>query len=106
MTDSDRKIALEMKRRLAESGVQTHQVVVFGSRARGDAGPDSDLDLLIAVDEETPLVRDVIEDCAWDVGYENDIYVQPVIKERKDIEEGPERSSLFMMAVREEGIPV
>jgi predicted nucleotidyltransferase len=30
------------------------QVILFGSRARGDAGPDSDWDLLIVVDDDTP----------------------------------------------------
>jgi predicted nucleotidyltransferase len=30
------------------------KVIVFGSHARGDAGPDSDWDLLIVVDDEVP----------------------------------------------------
>ncbi|MGO9466583.1 MAG: nucleotidyltransferase domain-containing protein [Isosphaeraceae bacterium] len=31
-----------------------HKIVVFGSRARGDARPDSDLDLLIIEDSDLP----------------------------------------------------
>src|SRR5271167_1218841 len=31
-----------------------HKIVVFGSRSRGDARPDSDLDLLILEDSELP----------------------------------------------------
>jgi HEPN domain-containing protein len=30
------------------------QVILFRSRARGDAGPDSDIDLLVIVDDDTP----------------------------------------------------
>ena len=30
------------------------RVIVFGSIARGDAGPDSDIDLLVIVDDDTP----------------------------------------------------
>jgi uncharacterized protein len=30
------------------------RVILFGSRARGDAGPDSDIDLLVIVDDDTP----------------------------------------------------
>ncbi len=30
------------------------RVIVFGSRARGDAHADSDIDLLVVVDDETP----------------------------------------------------
>jgi uncharacterized protein (DUF433 family) len=30
------------------------QVILFGSRARGEAGPHSDIDLLVVVDDEAP----------------------------------------------------
>ena len=30
------------------------RVIVFGSAARGEAGPDSDIDLLVVVDDDTP----------------------------------------------------
>jgi predicted nucleotidyltransferase len=30
------------------------RVILFGSVARGDAGPDSDIDLLVIVDDDTP----------------------------------------------------
>ena len=33
---------------------QPRRVILFGSTARGEAGPDSDIDLLVVVDDETP----------------------------------------------------
>ncbi len=30
------------------------RVILFGSAGRGDAGPDSDIDLLVVVDDDTP----------------------------------------------------
>jgi hypothetical protein len=33
------------------------RVILFGSLARGDAGPDSDIDLMVVVDDETPPER-------------------------------------------------
>src|SRR5258707_12671438 len=30
------------------------RVILFGSVARGEAGPDSDIDLLVVVDDDTP----------------------------------------------------
>jgi hypothetical protein len=33
------------------------QVIVFGSVARGEAGPDSDIDLLVIVDDDTPAEK-------------------------------------------------
>ncbi|MCI0598381.1 MAG: nucleotidyltransferase domain-containing protein [Beijerinckiaceae bacterium] len=29
-------------------------IVLFGSRARGDAGPESDFDLIVVLDDDTP----------------------------------------------------
>lgn len=36
---------------------QPRQVILFGSNARGDAGEDSDFDLLVVVDDDTPAER-------------------------------------------------
>ena len=33
------------------------RVILFGSRARGDFGPDSDIDLLVVVDDDTPAEK-------------------------------------------------
>jgi predicted nucleotidyltransferase len=33
------------------------RVIVFGSVARGEAGPDSDIDLLVIVDDDTPVEK-------------------------------------------------
>jgi uncharacterized protein len=33
---------------------QPRRVILFGSAARGEAGPDSDIDLLVVVDNDTP----------------------------------------------------
>src|SRR6266849_3220707 len=42
-----------------------HRVILFGSRARGDATGDSDIDLLVVVDDDTPP-----EKLTWRAGYE------------------------------------
>ena len=41
------------------------RVILFGSLARGQAGPDSDIDLLVVVDDDTPA-----EKLTLDAGYE------------------------------------
>lgn len=37
------------------------QVILFGSRARGDAGPDSDVDLLVVMDVEGSKLEKCLE---------------------------------------------
>jgi len=41
------------------------RVILFGSRARGDATRDSDIDLLVIVDDDTPADK-----LGWQAGYE------------------------------------
>jgi len=47
MLDQDPLLA-DMVRRLAKA-LRPERIYLFGSRARGDAGPDSDYDLLVVV---------------------------------------------------------
>jgi predicted nucleotidyltransferase len=63
MDERDRNLILEFKKRLP-ADVMSHirKVIAFGSRVRGQGENDSDLDLLILVDDKTPdLERD--ENC-------------------------------------------
>jgi predicted nucleotidyltransferase len=36
---------------------QPRRVILFGSRARRDAAPDSDIDLLVELDDDAPIER-------------------------------------------------
>ena len=36
---------------------QPNRVILFGSAARGEATPDSDIDLLVVVDDDTPAAK-------------------------------------------------
>ena len=46
-------ILAEIVRRLVET-YRPERVYLFGSHARGDAGPDSDYDLMVVVPNQTP----------------------------------------------------
>lgn len=46
----------EIVRRLVEA-YQPKQIYLFGSKARGDAGPDSDYDFLVIVADDAPPER-------------------------------------------------
>ena len=104
--DSDRKLVERFKRLMIEQGVPLYKTIVFGSRARGDAEPDSDLDVLVLVEHLNPAMRKTISHCAWEIGFEAGILIQTVVMSRDEAEHGPEQSSLLMLAVEEEGVPV
>jgi predicted nucleotidyltransferase len=84
--------------------VSLNKVILFGSRARGDAEPDSDMDVLVIVDEITEEKEDYISECAWEAGFEYGIVLVPVVYTVSEWERGPERFSLLAEAIRSEGV--
>ena len=58
---------------------QPRRVVLFGSRARGESGPDSDIDLLVILDDDAPADRLTLRS-GWESrrGYDRPVDVVPV----------------------------
>jgi predicted nucleotidyltransferase len=103
MLGSQDKMVLErFKRSLLDRDVPLHSVTLFGSRARGD--PDSDYDVLVIVEQLNRSIQATISRCAWEIGFEDCLLIVPVVVTKEEIEQTPFRSSLLMVAIREEGI--
>jgi predicted nucleotidyltransferase len=105
--DSVEKSVLKKLSGLVTTGFPEAELILFGSRARGDAEPESDLDVLVLLEAEDIVeTRRFVSDCAWEAGFEHDIVVVPVVYRKQDWEYGPERYSLLAAAVAKEGIPL
>ena len=105
MTDQDREVAVDLKRRLSNA-VDLIDFRVFGSRARGDAAEFSDMDVFIEVEHLSKQLKAEIRDIAWEVGMENSLYISPIIFTRNEIEDSPLRSSFIVSNIRDEGVKV
>jgi len=89
---------------LIKKKLSVDRIELFGSRARGDADPDSDMDVFVIVDDLSPELEDYISECAWEAGFKHGIVIVPVVFSRDEWENGPERYSLLAEAIRAEGI--
>ena len=105
MKDKDRGVALELKNRLA-GFVQLVDFSVFGSRARGDAMEDSDMDVFIEVENLDKDLKERVQDAAWEVGFENFMVISPLIFTRDELENSPLRSSPIVRVIKEEGAQI
>ncbi|MEO0079365.1 MAG: nucleotidyltransferase domain-containing protein [candidate division WOR-3 bacterium] len=106
MIEKDLKILQKLKARVSER-LPLSRVVLFGSRARGDSTPDSDLDVLVVLDG--PVSREserYIRFVAWELSYEHGVVIFPLVVARTEWEEGLLSVSSLALAVREEGVEV
>lgn len=106
MDPKDHEVLRRLKHSI-EGSVRLSEMILFGSRARGDAEPDSDMDILVILDESvSKQSRKIVSDNAWEVGFEAGIVVVPIVVSRESWENGPEQASLLAQAVREEGVSI
>lgn len=102
LSDYDRETARELRMRLAAE-IPVRDLVVFGSRARGDAGDDSDLDVFIELEDVIPSFRRRISDIAWEVGFARDRVISTIVATREQLA-GALGVSPLMRDIREHGV--
>lgn len=105
MKDKDLEIVERFKELVSRKG-KIHELRVFGSRARGDASPESDLDLLVVVEQLDHTIERYISDCAWEAGFPEDVIVVPVAISLDTLRNSPIKESVFIKNVYREGIAV
>lgn len=88
---------------LAELESQIHSLVLFGSVARGEARPDSDVDILLLT--EAPLaVRQRIDEISYDIDLKNTVFTQLVVLTTKNFEAEARMRSYFSSDIFRDGI--
>ena len=64
-------------------GSHLKRVILYGSYARGDYTPDSDVDIMILVDlkdEEMASYSDALSEIGFEYNVDHDIWMMPVVK--------------------------
>jgi predicted nucleotidyltransferase len=94
-----RDFLAEMKSRF---GIRLKDIILFGSRARGDAGPDSDYDFLAVFDEVSPEITDGIDEIAGEMLNRHGLLFAVIPVSEEDYRN--RTHDPLMMNVRREGV--
>jgi predicted nucleotidyltransferase len=86
-------------------GSRLRRLVLFGSHARGEAGAESDIDILMILDEVCDFWKEFerIEEITGTLSLEHDTVLSVFPMSERDDREG---RTPFLLNVRREGIPV
>lgn len=87
-------------------GAKVVAMSLFGSKATGRDTPESDIDVLVVVEEASAQVEDRVLDIAFDVNLEHEVYLSPRVIARSTLEDPVWKITPFLQSIGKEGIPL
>lgn len=95
------------KKRLWEAlGTQVIALKLFGSQLRGNASPESDVDILVVVRERTWEIEKQISHIAYETDLAFDVFLSPTVYGEEEYSNPVLQASPFIQCVEREGLPV
>ena len=79
---------------------------LFGSKARGSAGPESDIDVAVVVRQRNSRVWDHVMDIAFSTNLKWQVYISPRVIESRALRDPKWRATSFVRNLEREGIPL
>jgi len=85
---------------------QVERLILFGSKARGDTHPHSDLDLLVVVKEITREQDERVADYMGNALVEEGVSLSAIVVRSKNLQEQIEIGTPFVRNIAKDGIPL
>jgi predicted nucleotidyltransferase len=80
-------------------------IILYGSRARGQAQPESDMDILVLLQKApTYVVTRTIRDKIYDIGLAEDVVISVIVRGRRQWNSPVSQAMPFYKNVEHEGI--
>jgi predicted nucleotidyltransferase len=79
---------------------------LFGSKARGDSDQESDIDVLVVLEDYDWETRKAVSRLCFDINIEHGVLLVPVLFSRVEFGSDLTKVTPFYQAVAREGVPV
>jgi predicted nucleotidyltransferase len=98
------KKALDVLKNALTENYKLLDFKIYGSKAKGTDLPDSDLDVMIALDEHSSAIESQIDDLIFDINLKYDCFIMAIYFSRKELEVGSLSESPIYKKIQQEGI--
>ncbi|MBI3323664.1 MAG: nucleotidyltransferase domain-containing protein [Candidatus Omnitrophica bacterium] len=104
---NERQALKEFRDRVASLlGANLLVIKLFGSKARGQGTPESDLDVFLAVRKRSAQVEDQVIDVAFDIDLKYGVYISPRVVAATVLKDPVWKATPFLQRIAKEGIPI
>ena len=103
MQECDSQVFKEFASRIREI-LPGSRILAYGSRARGDATPDSDFDICVVFPDAATDARKQIQEIAWEVGFDHELLIMALSYSETEFNQSVRVASSLMRNIRKEGI--
>ena len=105
LSESEKKAIKQLRSKLSRN-YSVADFIVFGSKATDTDVVDSDIDVMILLDDTSPTIEAQIDDLIFDINLEYDCLISAVLFSREELEDGPFDQSPVYKKAMAEGIRV
>ena len=85
---------------------QLLELKLFGSKARGDDKPDSDIDVLVIVTTDDWRIRDKVYDVATDILLQSDVCISPKVISKNKFDQMSKEGASFVHNLSRDAITI
>ncbi len=83
LKENERRALQELKKKICERFPDA-EIILYGSKARGDAGEESDIDILILIDSQiNRKLKEEVTEITYDIELKYDVVFGNVIENRE-----------------------
>ncbi len=107
LSTEEKSALMQFKADLEQAlGSQLIELKLFGSKARGDDQPDSDMDVLVIVASDDWHLRDKVYDIATDILLQMDVCISPKVISKNRFDRLCKEGTSFMHHVSKDAITI
>ena len=78
---------------------------LYGSKVRAESNAESDIDVMIELDELNYSIESQIDDIIFEINMEYDIFISILFFSKSEIERGPMSESPIYKTIQKQGVP-